>query len=311
MKGIIVLGGFTKSSIRGLVDDFRGRGATIINTHNRAGVAESPFLYLTAALHMANKMCKDRLVVIPYSWVDVLLGIMHMSQCTPELKCPQETFVKALNGWVVNSRVLDRLAIRMGAFYHITPYAESILNTVLQNFSSRPDTLTCGPEHVDVDAVYNSASVFRCLHPDEDTLNLNGNIQDPSYLFVGDRISRVFKHVEHWPFHDDKASAFFITSVLQHINVPETKIAWANANHESDNQSVVRLLGRRQVPVVALGNEAKAGLAKLGVKPDFHIPHPSWARRFNKRNEYLISVADIFKQDDSLSLFTDAVECSL
>jgi hypothetical protein len=311
VKGIIVLGGFTRSATEGLVADFKSKGATIINTHNKPSVAESPFLHLTAALHMADKMCKDRLVVIPYSWVDVFLGIMHTSQCTSELECPQETFVKALNAWVVKSRILDRLAIRLGAFYYITPYAESILNTVLQNFSARADTLTCGPDHVDVGTVYNSASIFRCLHPDEDARNLNGNILDPSYLLVGDRINRVFKHLEHWPFHDDRASAFFLTSVLQHINVPETTLAWANANHESDSQVIVRLLERCRVPVVALGNDAKAGLSKLGIRPDFHIPHPSWARRFNKRNEYILSVTDIFKQDNSLSLFTDAMECPL
>lgn len=297
--------------MEGLVDNFRSKGATIINTHRKSGLSESPFLYLTAALHMADRMCKDRTVVITYSWADVLLDIMHTAQCTSEAECSQETFIKALNAWVVKSRILDRLAIRLGAFYYITPHVESVLDTVFQNFSKRPDTLTSGPDHIDVDSVYTTASMFRCLHPEESARNLNGNIQDPSYLFVGDRVNRVFKHLEHWPFHDDKASAFFMTSVLQHINVPETCLAWANSNHESDSQSILRLLDRRKIPVIALGIDAKTGLAQLGVKPDFHVPHPSWARRFNKRNEYILSVADIFKQDHSLSIFTDAVECPL
>ena len=71
------------------------------------------------------------------------------------------------------------------------------------------------------------------------------------------------------------------------------------------------LLARRGAHVIALGKEATKRLQSLGITPKFSIPHPSWAKRFNKRDEYLQSLSSILQKDNSFRIQLSAAECAI
>lgn len=311
MNGIILLGGFDNYRRSILVNDFRTIGASIIRAHDKRSLNDDPFLHYTAALKLASKLSKEKLVVITSSWVDVLSHILGASSITELESNNKNHQTKVLNAWIVVSRILDRVALRHGALYFLSQGATELSDAAFRGFSKRPDVLTCDRRITSVEDITLTLSINNCVQPKGlDSMNLNGNIADPEYLFVGDQIQQKFKNFKQWPFHDDAASAFFITSILQELDVPEEKLAWSNAN-ENDSSVITRFLEYRCARVVALGKEATRRLKSLGITPEFSIPHPSWAKRFNKRDEYLQSLSAILQKDNSFRIQISAEECAI
>ncbi len=312
MKGIILLGGFDNHQRSILIRGFKSMGASVIRAHDKRSLNEDPFLHYTAAFKLASKLSKKRLVVITSSWVDILGHILGASSIAELERSPKDHQTKVLNAWVIVSRILDRVSLRYGAMYFLSQGATELSDAAFRGFSDRPGVLTWDRRISSIQDITLTLSINQCVQPSGfDSMNLNGNIDDPEYLFVGDQINQKFKHFKHWPFHDDTASAFFITSILQELGVPENKIAWSNANHENDSSVITRFLARRNARIIALGKEATKRLQSLGITPEFSIPHPSWAKRFNKRDEYLQSLSAILQKDNSFRIQLFAKECTL
>ena len=309
MNGIILLGGFNETFKTEAAAAFKKHNISVVRAHGKKSLLASPFAHYTATLRLASRLVKRKNVVITSSWIDVLLRILGASNLDELGLHPVQNATKELNSWIVISRILDRVALRYGALYFIDKGAADIADAAFPAFSSRPDVLVCEKDFNTVEDVVLASTFSRCLHPPTDSMNLNGNIADADYVLVGDKINPYFKHFDHWPFHDDSASSFFITSLLQFIGVPENRLAWTNANHA--DQGVVELLQRRQPRVIALGREAQRTLNNMGIFPEFSIPHPSWARRFNKRDEYLTSLNSIFKPNNTLSVLASASQSSV
>jgi hypothetical protein len=311
VKGIILLGGFDDYQRSKLSAAFKDAGATVINAHNRKCSYTDPFLNFTASLRLASRLSKTKLVVVTSSWIDVLMRVLGVSSIAEFNASSPKYQSKVLNAWIIVSRVLDRVALRYGALYFLSKDATDLANGAFRGFSKRPGVLTLDKNITCVEDILLTLSISQCVHPHElDSMNLNGNISDADYLLVGDQINPKFKHFKHWPFHDDSASAFFITSVLQEVGVSEDKIAWANANHE-DSAAIKKFLAHRNASVIALGKEAIRGLNSMGIVPKFSIPHPSWAKRFNKRDEYLKSLSSIFQEDNSFRIQLSPQVCAL
>jgi hypothetical protein len=312
VKGIILLGGFDDHQRSKLAEAFKEAGATVIRAHGRKSMYSKPFVHFTAALRLASRLSKTKLVVVTSSWVDILSRVLGASSIMEMGTSKHKYQTKMLNSWIVTSRILDRVALRYGALYFLTQGATELSDAAFRGFSKRPGVLTWDRNIASVEDIILTLSINRCVQPDGlDSMNLNGNIADADYLLVGDQINPKFSHFNHWPFHDDSASAFFITSILQELGVPEEKIAWSNANHEKDSSVIKKFLGRRNAQVIALGREATKGLQSLGITPEFSIPHPSWAKRFNKRDEYLQSLSAIFQKDNSFRIQLSPKECTL
>lgn len=312
MKGIILLGGFDNHQRSILVREFKKVGASIIRAHDKRSLNEDPFLHFTAAFKLASKLSKKKLVVITSSWVDVLSHILGASSVTELERNNKNHQAKVLNAWIIVSRILDRVALRHGALYFLSQGATELSDAAFRGFSNRPDVLTWDRRVTSVKDVTLTLSMNKCVQPEGfDSMNLSGNIADPKYFFVGDQINQKFKNFKHWPFHDDSASAFFITSILQELGVPEENLAWSNANHENDSSVIPRFLENRGARVIALGKEATKRLQSLGITPEFSIPHPSWAKRFNKRDEYLQSLSAILQKDNSFRIQLSAPECAI
>lgn len=305
MNGIILLGGFSPNQRATAIEAFRVRGASIIIAHGKKSLKEKPFTHLTAALRLASRISKHRLVVVTASWLDVLVDRLGASSLDD---IDEDTFkdtTKELHEWTVISRILDRVGLRYGALHCCPEDVSTVAEAAFGGFSSHQNTFLVDRRTRWPEMALLSLSFTRCVYPDQDrvldSMNLNGNIAEAEYLLVGDKINPRFRHFNHWPFHDDAASAFFITSLLHLLDVPETRLAWSNARGP-DAEVLVQFTQHRRFNVIALGKEAAKGLESMGIVPTVSIPHPSWARRFNKRNEYLDSLATIFKPNNTRGL---------
>lgn len=305
MNGIILLGGFGPNQRAAAIEAFRARGASIIIAHGKRSLTDRPFTHLTAALRLASRISKHRLVVVTASWLDVLTSKLGASGIEDITEDTFKDVTKELHEWIVTSRILDRVGLRYGALHCCPEAVASIAEAAFSGFEAHPSTFLVNRRAQWADMAIVSLSFTRCVYPDQDrvldSMNLNGNIADAEYLLVGDRINPKFRHFNHWPFHDDAASAFFITSLLHLLGIPETRLAWSNARGP-DAEVLVQFTQHRKLNVIALGKEATKGLVAMGITPMATVPHPSWARRFNKRNEYIDSLAIIFKPKHSRGL---------
>ena len=309
MNGIILLGGFCSSNRARAIESFRAKGAAIIIAHGKRSLRDKPFTHLTAALRLASRISKHKLVVITASWLDVFIERVGISSLDD---ISAETFkdaTKEIHEWTVISRILDRVGLRYGVLHCCTENAAFVAEAAFSGFICHPNTFVADRRSGWVEMAIMALSFTRCVYPDHDrvldSMNLNGNIADANYLLVGDCINPKFRHFNHWPFHDDTASAFFITSLLHFLDVPETELAWSNAR-DNDAEVIVQFIKHRKINVIALGKAATRGLEAMGIVPLFSVPHPSWARRFNKRNEYLDSLTTIFKPNHPRGLLCPA-----
>lgn len=305
MNGIIILGGFDPKNRDMAIKHFKACGASIIYAHGKKSLHEKPFIHLTASLRLASRVSKHKLVVITASWLDVLLSKLGASSIDHIDEHTFRDMTKELHEWIITSRILDRVGLRYGALHCCSPAVSHVAEAAFGGFILSPNTFITRSKYTWVEAAITTLPFTRCVYPDKDaildSMNLNGNIADAEYLLVGDQINPRFKHFNHWPFHDDTASAFFITSLLHHLSVQESKLAWANARG-ADAGVLIPFTNYRRLVVVALGKDAEKSLLAMGIKPSASIPHPSWARRFNKKHEYLDSLTTIFKPHNSRGL---------
>ena len=279
--------------MHGVMDEINSsQKYSVIRTHCRTG---DPFTRYTAAFKLAHRLCQKKTVVITSSWVDELDSSLSTD---PDRKDPDS--LKRIVDWIILSRILDRVALRYGATYFLTQKSASTISTQFCDFCDRPDVSVIHRKMASFDDILLQERLLQATYPDSAfnpmTMNLSGNLSNSKFLLVGDQINPKFNHFEHWPFHDRSGSAFFITSVLNQLGVDETQLCWSNANAK-DTQPLVRFMAERpEIISVALGHDAERGLIRIGIEPNYRIPHPSWVSRFNKRDEYADSIQSIIDQ---------------
>lgn len=121
--------------------------------------------------------------------------------------------------------------------------------------------------------------------------NISGHMKEAKYLFVGEQVNPKFRDM-FWPFHEYGNSSLYLTEALHKINYKEEWGMWCNIfNHDgSTNYDICDLLEQKDLKVLALGNKAANVLEYLDVKMHAKVPHPSYAKRFNK-----VDLVEVFK----------------
>jgi len=290
MNGIIVLGGVV-DSVKETIKIF-DCPCSVIRTHVR--IEEDPFVVHTAAMRLAARLSSDRLVIITSSWIDqmaMVLGSTMVKNMNPAV--PNYSKIREFVDSILLARTIDRMILRHGATYLFTSDAMEMAEIAFPMFRQRPGVVELTPD-TDAQSVLIPASMWKSVVPDV-SVNFNGNVATGRILFVGDQINPVFNHFNHWPFHAISHSARFMTSCMHEAMISEEMALWTNANHTDvdEREAISAFLSKNDKCIVALGNNAVEGLAAVGVAPHFKIPHPQWAKRFNKRDEYVRELVEI------------------
>lgn len=107
----------------------------------------------------------------------------------------------------------------------------------------------------------------------------------PLVVFVGDRLSPTLVETawHKWPFALPLGSSAFLGRAMSQagLSLSAHQIGFTNINDKQGLKTVRKL--RDLVPgvgLVALGQEAQRALVSYGFRPDMHVHHPQYARRF-------------------------------
>lgn len=229
------------------------------------------FIYLANELNRAIEQASQRLVIIRTTWVKELAA------------APED--------WTGAARAIDRILLRFGAV-SITQ-AETLQMAALKMASvqsPRPDIITfTGRESLD-EAITQLVNIRRTrgLLPfsfDATTRNLSGSLSTAKAILVGDRINP-YLPFEHWPFFDDRNAALYMSQALEKAGIPETMLAWTNANHPTGLGLILAMASARpSARLIALGEAASKSLDRLGLQHT-RISHPAHARRFESQANY-------------------------
>lgn len=122
--------------------------------------------------------------------------------------------------------------------------------------------------------------------------NVLGHAHTAQYVLVGEQVNPKHKRL-YWPFYDYGHSSLYLTNVLHSIGLREEHIMYMNA-FDHDGERNLHLMGlhdhKPSLRFIPLGAKAEQALKAMGVPSHAELPHPSYAKRFNK-----IDYLEIFK----------------
>jgi hypothetical protein len=118
------------------------------------------------------------------------------------------------------------------------------------------------------------------------TKNFAGHLHEAKIIFVGDKANSKMRAVS-WPFYDFANCSEFFADALHELNFDETRAVYINA-HDGNGPLYVNdcLRAKPYMKVICLGNGAYGTMTEF-TRRICKIMHPSYAKRFNKRAEFL------------------------
>jgi hypothetical protein len=118
------------------------------------------------------------------------------------------------------------------------------------------------------------------------TKNFAGHLHEAKIIFVGDKANSKMRAVS-WPFYDFANCSEFFADVLHELNFDETRAVYINA-HDGNGPLYVNdcLRAKPYMKVICLGNGAYGTMTEF-TRRICKVMHPSYAKRFNKRAEFL------------------------
>lgn len=127
-----------------------------------------------------------------------------------------------------------------------------------------------------------------------DDQNFLGHADKSRFVFIGERINKKDNTWE-WPFFEYQYASLFFTEVLHEIGFDETHVMFTNAlrANGSMNYDIQTLVRQYSLLPIMLGNKAKKICKDMNLKPYKTIMHPSYAMRFNKRDEFKKQLIDV------------------
>jgi hypothetical protein len=124
------------------------------------------------------------------------------------------------------------------------------------------------------------------------TQNFAGHLHEAKIIFVGDKANSKMRAVK-WPFYDFGHCSEFFADVLHELTFDETKAVYINA-HDANGPLYVNdcLRAKPYMKVICLGNNAYETMEQF-TRRVYKVMHPSHAKRFNKRKEFMLELEEI------------------
>jgi hypothetical protein len=121
------------------------------------------------------------------------------------------------------------------------------------------------------------------------TQNFAGHLHEANIVFVGDKANSKMRAVK-WPFYDFGNCSEFFAGCLHDLVFDETKAVYVNA-HDGNGPLYVNdcLRAKPYMKVICLGNDAYDTMSSF-TRRAYKVMHPSFAKRFNKRKEFMIEL---------------------
>ena len=129
--------------------------------------------------------------------------------------------------------------------------------------------------------------------------NVTGHLCGSSYLFVGDQANPKFRELS-WPFYEYGNSSLYLTELLHRLNFKEDAAMWCNAYNVdgSMNRHIQGIVSRNpKIKVITLGERAQEVCDKNSIQTHANVWHPSYAKRFNKKEEYEDQITEALKHE--------------
>jgi thymidylate kinase len=127
--------------------------------------------------------------------------------------------------------------------------------------------------------------------------NILGHRADAKYLLVGEQVNQC-GDTYAWPFVKDGNCSAWLTNVLIELNIDESQLMWTNVFDEHGDVAphVGNLIGDLPLRPIAFGQIAKMRLQRLKAPAYFSMMHPSYAKRFDKKAEFMAQLTTAFEE---------------
>ena len=124
------------------------------------------------------------------------------------------------------------------------------------------------------------------------TKNFAGHLHEANIIFVGDKANSKMRAVS-WPFYDFGNCSEFLADVQHELLFDETKAVYINA-HDGNGPLYVNdcLRAKPFMKVICFGNDAYNTMSAF-TRRAHKVMHPSFAKRFNKRTEFMLELEEI------------------
>ena len=327
MKGLIVIDGCDGTGKTTLAEAicrrFNGR-----YLHNTYRWKDKMPLYHTASLHYALKLARHQLVVIDRLWMSeaIYADVYRGGSPWPHMGRTIDRIVRRFAGVYI---ITQSPAGHKEHFEKLKSEREEMYDDV-DEVRSRYDQLFLGgytghdhdyvqqlsvhgmhtrndvlPYRYDIEGTNLDAFADmvhgvlqnRMLTQLPEALSLNhknfaGHLGDADTIIVGDATNSKMRAIE-WPWYDFGNSSEFFSSCLHDILFDEQRAVYVNANSAGGGLYINDCLRiKPHMNVVALGANAADTLSYYCLRKAKKIMHPSYAKRFQKRDEFIQELKD-------------------
>lgn len=327
MKGLIVIDGCDGTGKTTLAEAICARtdGVYIHNTYRWP--SKMP-LYHTAALHRALKLARKQVVVIDRLWMSeaIYAEVYRGGSPWPHMGRMMDRMIRKVGGVYIltqspanHKEKFEQLKAERTEMYddveqvrkrfdqlfeggfagHDRDYAQQLS---VFGMRLRDDVL---PYRYDIEGRDLNVYISMVLGVLESrmakqyepalhlyTQNFAGHLHEANIIFVGDKANSKMRAVS-WPFYDFGHCSEFFADVLHELTFNETKAVYINA-HDGNGPLYVNdcLRAKPFMKVVCFGNDAYNTMSQF-TRRIHKVMHPSFAKRFNKRTEFMLELEEI------------------
>lgn len=328
MKGLIVIDGCDGTGKTTLAEaickKFDGH-----YLHNTYRWPKKMPLYHTASLHHALKLAQSRLVVIDRLWMSeaIYADVYRGGSPWPHMGRIIDRIVRRFGGLYILTQSpeghrekfdklkaereemydnVEQVRIRYDMLYeggfagHDRDYVQQLsVDGMRFRNDVMPYRYDIEGQHMDayLDMVQGALEQRQMTQlPEALSLNhsnFSGHLGDAEIIFVGDKTNSKMRAIE-WPWYDFGNSSEFFADVLHELLFKEARAIYVNANSAGGGLYINDCLRvKPYMQVVALGNAASSTLKYYCLKSWKEVMHPSYAKRFNKRSEFVAQLKEI------------------
>jgi hypothetical protein len=121
------------------------------------------------------------------------------------------------------------------------------------------------------------------------TENFAGHIKEAEIIFVGDKTNSKMRAI-NWPFYDFGHCSEFFADALHELRFNEERAIYVNAHNHNGPLYVNDIVRKKPfIQVVCLGNQSYETMLRFN-RNIKKVMHPSFAKRFNKRDEFMLEL---------------------